>query len=907
MQIELGMHKYAANSKQKHIVRAISLLKGPKAVYWRDPGDIASYMAPVGPELVTNGDFSSAAGWTVPTGWTITGGKASQNGSVGTNFLEREVTMRAGASYRISVNVDSIVPGSGNFSIRLMVGGSSTVIERYTTPGQKTLVYVPPSEATQVRLVMNAADGSVSIDNISVRELTGLSACTMFQDSAGTTPVTAVEQPVGLMLDKSRTPGPELVTNGNSESAVATIAGEFLANLTKSRSTDFAQTGTASAKLTSSAGTVSHYWYLYVVPAGRAIQLTGWAYIPSGATGGQALRAIDIEDGSWIVDVVPGTSTNAWVPFTVIRQAKATAWQLTLGNNVAASWGTASIYIDNISVREIPGAHFIQTTPASRPTLSSRYNLLTKTEQFDDAAWTPENAGVTPNATAAPDGTTTADRFTPTTTSGRHSIAQAFVASMLTTRHSISVKADGYSKVAFKETNGTGFYAAFDLSAGTVLSTSGTDATIAAEPNGFWRIGFTNVGGALAGHQFRFIVLPTSYTTGDPNSFPFAADGTSGVFIHGASMTVTPDASLPYQRVNTATDYDFDFSKFPPYLRYDGVDDSQASAATVDLNGVVSDGQTRRNLLSASEAFDDAVWGVATTGGGVAPVHVVNDAVAPDGTLTADRITFSAPVSGDQSTLAQSASGLTVSANYTASIHIKAATVDDVGKTILYRTVAGSAYITHVLTADYQRIARTSAAVAATADGLAFGLRPALGGSSGTVSVHVWGAQLEAGSTATTYQKTGTDKITVVGAWHKVNSTSRMALEFSANSDSNNGSFSFATGAWGDSRDYFSTRGTVLSYPPFSTTAPTSYVVSASSAIADDNITIRRNGVQVVNSSADLGTGNFGNYTMHVGSRAGSSLRFNGREYGHALFNTTLTASELAAVEAYFRSKSRAY
>ena len=39
---------------------------------------------------------------------------------------------------------------------------------------------------------------------------------TMYQDAAGTTPVTAVEQPVGLMLDKSRGMmlGPELVSNG---------------------------------------------------------------------------------------------------------------------------------------------------------------------------------------------------------------------------------------------------------------------------------------------------------------------------------------------------------------------------------------------------------------------------------------------------------------------------------------------------------------------------------------------------------------------------------------------------------------------------------------------------------------------------------------------------------------------
>ena len=38
-----------------------------------------------------------------------------------------------------------------------------------------------------------------------------------------------------------------------------------------------------------------------------------------------------------------------------------------------------------------------------------------------------------------------------------------------------------------------------------------------------------------------------------------------------------------YQRVNTATDYDYDFSKFPPFVKFDGVDDSLYSAASVDF------------------------------------------------------------------------------------------------------------------------------------------------------------------------------------------------------------------------------------------------------------------------------------------------------------------------------------
>ena len=52
---------------------------------------------------------------------------------------------------------------------------------------------------------------------------------TMFQDSAGTTPVTAVEQPVGLLLDKSKglVLGPELVVNGTFDTNTAGWATGF--------------------------------------------------------------------------------------------------------------------------------------------------------------------------------------------------------------------------------------------------------------------------------------------------------------------------------------------------------------------------------------------------------------------------------------------------------------------------------------------------------------------------------------------------------------------------------------------------------------------------------------------------------------------------------------------------------
>jgi len=44
--------------------------------------------------------------------------------------------------------------------------------------------------------------------------------------------------------------------------------------------------------------------------------------------------------------------------------------------------------------------------------------------------------------------------------------------------------------------------------------------------------------------------------------------------VNDADLRLATDAHLPYQWVNTATDYDADPAKFPAYLRFDGVDDA---------------------------------------------------------------------------------------------------------------------------------------------------------------------------------------------------------------------------------------------------------------------------------------------------------------------------------------------
>ncbi len=54
--------------------------------------------------------------------------------------------------------------------------------------------------------------------------------------------------------------------------------------------------------------------------------------------------------------------------------------------------------------------------------------------------------------------------------------------------------------------------------------------------------------------------------------------------VNDADFRLAVDAHLPYQWVNTATDYDADPSKFPAYLRFDGVDDALGTA-NIDFTG----------------------------------------------------------------------------------------------------------------------------------------------------------------------------------------------------------------------------------------------------------------------------------------------------------------------------------
>jgi hypothetical protein len=183
-------------------------------------------------------------------------------------------------------------------------------------------------------------------------------------------------------------------------------------------------------------------------------------------------------------------------------------------------------------------------------------NLLTKTEQFDDAAWTKGvNVTVTADAAAAPNGTLTADLIASSSaadSSTNQIFQQATVASSGTYTASFWVKAAGANQnIVVRQV------------ANTVL------------------VANTNVAATSSWQR-----VEVTFTASTNPGFAIRPDGVSNlnVYLWGADLRVTNDGvGIPnYQRVNTSSDYDT--VGFPVYLLADGSNDYMLTNS-IDFTG----------------------------------------------------------------------------------------------------------------------------------------------------------------------------------------------------------------------------------------------------------------------------------------------------------------------------------
>lgn len=231
------------------------------------------------------------------------------------------------------------------------------------------------------------------------------------------------------------------------------------------------------------------------------------------------------------------------------------------------------------------GNHATQATSAQRPTLgrnpvTGTRNLLTYTEQFDNAAWVKANATVTANAAVAPDGTTTADKAVATNTAATtRAVYQNFTAPATASyAASFYVKAAEYSRFAIQEIAGGRFGASFDLSAQTTASLGGAgfvSSSITNVGDGWFRCVVVWSGVASTGYAVTAIGYPAGATVTNAGA-SYAGDGTSGILIWGAQLE-TGSTATAYQRVVSAFDVTQAGVADAWYLSCDGTDDGMVT------------------------------------------------------------------------------------------------------------------------------------------------------------------------------------------------------------------------------------------------------------------------------------------------------------------------------------------
>jgi hypothetical protein len=180
----------------------------------------------------------------------------------------------------------------------------------------------------------------------------------------------------------------------------------------------------------------------------------------------------------------------------------------------------------------------------------------------------------------------------------------------------------------------------FNLATGTLGTIeSGMTGSIQSAGNGYYRCTFS--GPALVG------VNTTLFGVTNADAIAaYTGDGSSGIYIADAQLNDGSSALAYYDTSATLT--------YAPRLDYNPV--------TLQPRGLLIE-ESRQNLLTYSEQFDNAAWNKNS-------ITVTSNAViAPDGTLTADKVISNVGVFG---TVSQ-APTVVVSSTYTYSIYAKAA------------------------------------------------------------------------------------------------------------------------------------------------------------------------------------------------------------------------------------------
>ena len=385
-----------------------------------------------------------------------------------------------------------------------------------------------------------------------------------------------------------------------------------------------------------------------------------------GTSAGTVTHSITSVGGGWYRIVVVNTSTAVTgIVWGIVGSASATRRQTftAAGTETVFIWGAQLEQRSTVTAYQVtttqPVTNYVPVletaasgvarfdhNPVTFESLGllieeQRTNLVTYSEEFDNAAWIKSNATITANATAAPNGALTGDKLVESATTSIHAIFPAnYSATSTTLTASIYAKAAERSSVFLEISNfATGSASCrFNLSAGTAGAASSNtgdytnvSATISNAGNGWYRCTLTATKGTTNSNNFFVINLDNGTTNN------YAGNGFSGLFIWGAQLEagafstsyIPTVASQVTRAADAASMTGANFSSW--YTQGEGTIyiEAAANSSTTTMTALTISDNTSSNRIVLGTGVNNTIWNPFIITGGVGQATLSQSASYP--------------------------------------------------------------------------------------------------------------------------------------------------------------------------------------------------------------------------------------------------------------------------------------
>ena len=473
--------------------------------------------------------------------------------------------------------------------------------------------------------------------------------------------------------------------------------------------------------------------------------------------------------------VLKSSNANALVSFTAGTKDVFVTYPA--GTSVSGGGGGTypttqpSLNLDFANTKQLdPRITFVRNSTATyydgQTTALAEQNLLQYSQTFANAYWAKQYALATDNATTAPDGTTTATTIVEGVGLSVHGVTFQNVLSISIGTYTASAyfKYNTRQWVALSLWDGTTYNGVLiDLVGGTIVSTLGTiiSSTITSVGSGWYRVSITKSFSSAISTACGTFLSDSATPTLIVNRPQYTGDGTSGIYIWGEQLEQRSSVTA-YTPTTTAA-----ITNYIPVLMT-----APAGVARFDCDPITGKSlgllieESRTNLLTYSSDFSNAAWVKDGT-------TIDSDTViAPDGTLVGDKLIES--TSTGLHRIYRTISGITaipytfsVYAKYSGkqwiALQISGSTYFDLLNGVVGTSTSGSTGTITPVGNGWYRCSTTRTLSAGSTSGEVY-LGNSNGGASytgdGYSGAYIWGAQLEAGSFATSYIPTVASTVT---------------------------------------------------------------------------------------------------------------------------------------------------